>query len=214
MQVLIDSQVVDTFSQVGADALLNRTYAMAKGLHTISFKGLGTGTAFVKGLVCRDKTSAAPLVLQAGNCGRNITNLNSASFVWDAKPGAAAMAADLAIIKVTVNDSNAGLSRANYLLQLEAMMTSLAVTADICLMVSFPSDNANTYNGALDAIVNAIHDLASDFGASVVDCREVYGVKYSRAQARGLAFNADHGNATGYQREVDLLLSTLKPVGL
>lgn len=208
LEVRIDGVLVDTINQIGADALLSKTYSMALGLHTISFKATSTGTSFVLGVVSRDGTSA-PIVMQAGNCGRNMSQISSAAFPWEPRPSAVALAPDLTVIKCTVNDSNAGTTRASYVASLESIMAALAPTSDLVLVISFPSDNANTFNGGLDALSRAIHDLAADFGASVVDTREVYGIKYSRAQARGLNFNADHGNSAGYDAEIAQLVGLL-----
>lgn len=198
VQVKVDGILVGSYSNAGADAYSFVEFNLQSAVHTIEIINAGAAQAFIAAVEIQDRRTNVPVALFAGSCSATISDLNSAVQAFNWINAAQLLAPDLTFIDCTVNDSNAGTSRASYFAAIESIAGRLLGTSDIVFLTSFASNNANTYNGVLDGIAQAISDLASDIGASVIDCRSLFGHSYTRANSRGIAFNSDHANGIGH----------------
>ncbi|MBB1651702.1 GDSL-type esterase/lipase family protein [Delftia sp. UME58] len=210
LSVAVDGTTIDTINQSSSPSIAHRDYTVSPGMHTISIGAGASGSAFVSGIECWDG-SAAPVLLQGGFCTARAVDLNVASNPWNSRPGATALAPDYALLYCTINDAIASTDVAAYYADTEALVRSLAATADGCLCVGFPASTAAVTSGRYDAYAQALRSIAADANWSYFDARAVLGRSYTVASAKGYAFDNYHPSPAGAQALADGLYAFLAP---
>jgi hypothetical protein len=192
----VDGTTVDTFSEAGTNAYLDREYSVTSGAHYIELGVGATGSGYVGGVETFDGT-ATPSLLQLGQCGVIASNLNDNSNPWSPKQALALLAPDYAIVYCTIVDTESATSLSSYIADMEGLVATLSATADGCLVVGFPSSGVGTTNGYLNEMAILLRNLAQDYGWSFIDLRPQLGHSNTRAGTLGVKYDTKHPNAAG-----------------
>jgi hypothetical protein len=206
----VDGTTVDTFSESAANGYPNRQYSVALGAHYIEFGVGATGSGYVAGVETFDGTTT-PSLLQLGQCGAIVSNLNDNSNPWNWKQGLALLAPDYAIVYCTIVDTESATSLSSYMADMEGLVATLAATADGCLVVGFPSSGVGTTNGYLNELAIMLRNLAQDYDWSFIDLRPQLGHSNTRAGTLSVKFDAKHPNAAGGTAIANQLYAILSP---
>lgn len=198
MGVYIDGQLIDTLSLNGPDAFITKTYPTTSGLHTVAFAAGASQTSWVAGIVPWSSAAGVPINLRGGWCAASSYDLNATSQPWSPLNAAKALSPDFASVYLTINDATASVALGAYRANIEAIVSSLALTADGCLMVGYPGASANTTGGLLDDYATALIQIANDYGWGFYDSRRVFGGSNARASSKGYRFDNDHPNLSGH----------------
>lgn len=196
-----------TIATINADTTLgftSQTVSVAAGSYTISCGHLNTkDQVFLKGIETTLSTSPRIHVATLGRSGALAVNFTdpTSSAIGD-YPFLTEYAPDLAILTLTINDSNAGTSVATYETQIEELLTHLdGVGCDVlfCVPPGSSPQPAN-YSSYLSVVRNA--------GVPVLELQDRWGV-YADANAAGLMSDTLHpgsaGNADWAQAVVEAL---------
>lgn len=94
----------------GSNVIGHATVTFTRGTHTINFVAVGDGDFTLMGIVAYDSTTPACDILRVSRVGATVANYNDPGTVWGANPFLAALAPNLVIFPLTVNDSKSGIS--------------------------------------------------------------------------------------------------------
>jgi len=213
LTVSIDGSLVETFSQAGTASMNVKEYSVSSASHYIEIGGGATGTMYLSGIEAWDGSSS-PVALVSGWCAGTSANLNGASSAYDHRPAAVSVAPDFAVLYCTINDAAASVAGNTYYANIEALVAALSVTANGCLCVGFPANNAGVTNGQYETYSRVLRNIAADYNWFFYDCRQDVGRSYLRANSAGKAYDGNHPNLTGSDGIAAGLHSFLSGAGL
>jgi hypothetical protein len=200
ISVKVDGNVIDTFSQAGANTYKTKKYTVAKGIHTIQIQSTGTGTAFIHGIETRDTASSAPIFLHLGWCGAKWADLNSVSgaYPWAPRNALVALAPDCVLTHCTINDISASTPIATVVGHMSGVALAVTPVATLMHTVSFPANRAGMYNGTLQNYADNLKYAALSFEGSYADARCALSNDWNLANAKGWTYDNDHPSEAGH----------------
>lgn len=198
LTVKVDGAGVGTINQAAANSYASTTFSTTLGAHAIGFNNATAGQAFVAGVMCWSSADPGIVMLQAGWCGCVAGDLLNMSLPWEPMGAMSVVQPDLTVVYCTINDCNANTSLATYSANMEMIVQQAANTGDVLIVGGFPSNGPNTYNGTLDAYMAALHSIAANHSAGIIDLRDEFGINWTIANQRGYTADSNHPSIGGH----------------
>lgn len=195
-----------------------KTTVTAPGLavgHTLTFQTVTTNPVYIAGVSAYDSTTPG---LRIGNAGVSGTT----SALWaDATArsslnGIRAVAPDLTIVMLGINDAGASVSVATWEANITAIVQAAQESGDVLLMSVVPSQSGVKAPIEL-TYQQALGELADSLDCGWVDIWTLFGGSYATANALGYMADSDHPTPLGYAviaRAVGEALSMTPPTRL
>lgn len=195
----VDGGATTTINE-NATALLVKTVVTASGgvgTHTLNLKRV-SGQAYVGGLVFHNSAQKRINICNAGQSGAAIASFVANSTPWDALPVLKALAPDLTIICLTINDADGGPTAiATFMANTQILINAAKLSGDVILMTGAQSD-PGTYPLATQQIyASAYRVLAARNRLILIDTFSAWG-GYAQANANGWMADPQHPDGTGY----------------
>lgn len=187
-----------TVSANGTSLVKSVTFTVAKGSHTINLNSTGGAIFFISGIIAYDSTAPAIDVIQTGQFGAKALDFTVTGQAYSPQTVLAALAPDLTIIDLTINDSNAGTALSTYTTQIQTMITAAQLSGDVILMVGPPSNTTNATNGTLDQYISALRSLAISNNVGLIDIKQRW-TSYAVTNPLMPYFDTLHPEAGGYK---------------
>lgn len=200
-----------TINTNAALAVQKTTVSCTRGTHTLNLTTTSTASTYVLAVIPYDSTVGGLDIIQAGWYGGVMSDYAGAGSVWSPSNATllAAVAPDLAIVQLTVNDSTNGTTPASFAASLATVESALTTAgAETLLMSGIPSNNANATNGQLAAIVAAVSARAASQSRVYADLGSRCGT-FAAMNAAGWMADTLHGNALLYADEGRWIAQTL-----
>jgi lysophospholipase L1-like esterase len=171
------------------------TISYAAGAHVINLvwsSGLGNVVGF-------DAYTAAVPKMRIWNFGAGgyISGHLSANWVWGPLVVIGAVAPDLTIISIGINDWAQGIPIATYTSNVQTFITKCLLSGSVILMTPFPSDASVSPLATQAQFITAMQSLATLNNVAYVD-ENFNLVSKARMTAVGLGSDVNHPNNLGY----------------
>ena len=191
-------------------AFASATVTGTLGINTLTI-ALVSGTVSIAGIESYDSTGAYVEVCNMGVGGSSSVVWNNAG-TWGSLTFLQALQPNLAVICLGIVDwMSANTSQANYLTNVQAVISAALASGDVILVVGMQTDtnyptDTGTYSWSaalMPQIVSAIYTLANTNNLAVIDIWSRWG-PFSTASANGLTYtgpgggHAQHPSQTGY----------------
>lgn len=165
----------------------------------------------IAGIVAYNSTIKSLQVINMGWSGASSADWHNPGFTYNPELALAAIAPDLTVINLGINDLQLGLSLSTLSTNLQALITTAKLSGDVILVVPFPSDTA--FNGNTTAIRQStmrsnIQSVAATNSCRLTDLVSFF-TDYTTANSKGYAANGLHPNMTGYLKMAELVSNTV-----
>lgn len=165
-----------------------------------------SGTVQVIGWDCY-KAGEGMSIINAGRSGSRSDEIGDSTTWYSPLPAAAAIAPDLAVIQIGLNDIAQGIDPSVYQANLETLVAGmLSAGSDVVLVVPMHPSEPRTYPWS--DYVAAMYAVAAAHDLPVIDISNRLGT-YTESNAAGWQADTLHPNATGYCETAILYRSLL-----
>ena len=199
LTVETDGVVRATVTTTKAASMEVTTVAFPETAGPVSVRWASGGAVFIAGGVAWRSDVRRARVINAGWGGARITDWITTDQPYRAYGSIPAVAPDLSVVCLTINDWNAGTAVATYKAGLGTLVDRCLTTGDVLLMTGCPSDPAQgkASYAAQTALRDAAFEVAAMRGlAAPIDGTALFGGSF----AGGLMFDSVHPNAAGQAR--------------
>lgn len=199
LTVETDGAVRASVSTTKAASMEVTTVAVPETAGPVSVRWASGGAVFIAGGVAWRSDVRRARVINAGWGGARITDWITTDQPYRAYGSIPAVAPDLSVVCLTINDWNAGTAVSTYKAGLGTLVDRCLTTGDVLLMTGCPSDPAQgkASYAAQTALRDAVFDVAATRGlAGPIDGTALFGGSF----AGGLMFDSVHPNAAGQAR--------------
>lgn len=194
--VYVDGVLVDTFSAVGANGFGQKSYTVTPGIHLLEVGAGATGSANIIGFETFDN-SATPTFINGAAGSATMAIINTVTAPFSYANVSVSLVPDLVWLYATINDSGTGTTEANYYTAVETFVARYP-SANGILTAGYPSStNSAATSGVLDTYATTLQKIATDYGWSFFDFRQVFGGSNVKTQALGYYYDVSHPNAAG-----------------
>lgn len=161
-----------TINTSGSSLYTSQTFTCAAGTHTINLTAGNNGSLFIGGVVVWTAATPAIDLILAGGYGTIASSWAAPTTAFSPRTALQALAPDLTIYDLTINDSNAGTNVAAYKASMELLIQAAQVSGDVVLMVGPPSNTTAATDGTLDLYVQALEQLAATYGCLMLNIKQ------------------------------------------
>jgi hypothetical protein len=189
---------IETVNAASTGALVKHTVTCALGTHTINWKRTGTG-ANLRIAGCTVYNSAAKTV-DVWNCG--VSGATSTSWInaanpWSPLNAITALAADLYIVDLGINDWIGGTSLSTFQTQMQSIITACQASGDVVLCNPVPQAIASTVLATQLQYVSVLQTLQQSNDLPWLDFRNLMETQ-EISNANGTQYDATHPDNLGY----------------
>ena len=177
--------------------LTSSTFTVAAGTHTINIVPNNDATFFVVGVQTYVAGTKAVDVFQTAVNGATAATFVGGASPWQSPLALEALAPDLTVIDLTINDSNNGTSLATYISNMQTLITDAKLSGDVLLVVGPPSNTTQATNGTLDQFIAALRGLAISNNVPLLDLKTRW-TSYAAANPVFPYFDSKHPEVSGY----------------
>lgn len=198
-----------------SQSITTATFTTTLGTHVWNVVGASvTGNVIVAWLRAYDSTSRKIHVANMGHTGTTTaaTSTNwTSSGGWGQLDGITAMAPDLTIISLGINDAGASTAAATWQANMGTIITTAQASGDVLLCSVIPSNTSQaTYEAQYQALFPT---LAATYGCAWLDAPWTrWGGSYTTANSLGFMADNLHGSAAGYADWAQALASAIRNV--
>ena len=202
-----------TINMNGANGWANATVSTTLGANTINLVR-STGTNWLGAIECWDSTKSQVIINNAGGPGMTTSNWLSAAAPYSAFNAISAIAGDLIIICLGMNDMTAAVPVATYTANMQSLITKyLTFGCDVALASYSPVSTGSVSQATQDAYFSALQGLAAANNILLID-NYTRLVSYTSANSLGYMGHVYHPNKKGYaELATSIGLSVLSGVG-
>lgn len=176
------------------------------GANSLVVKNASTGVnVFIAGIEGYDSSKKWIEVINLGIGGGNSVNWNKNTGAFDALPFLRALAPNLTIIELGVNDLISATSRAAFESNMQAIITAAKVSGDVILMTPNPIQAGLWSTLTPSQIVSTLYGLADDNDIALVDLFSRW-TSWEISNPIGLYFDDRHPGQAGYADRALLLM--------
>jgi lysophospholipase L1-like esterase len=205
-QLTID---VDGAGQTGhnsgvAKSLATVTKSVSLGTHTVNIRRT-TGYLRIAGVIAWNSASKAVDVINLGWSGATAGVWNSTTDPWSPLNAITALAPDLSIIELGINDWQTAVAPATYAANIAALITRCKLTGDVVLCSPYQTVGQDPQ---VNAYVDALRDAYDLADVRLVDFYQKEGT-YAARNALNEMFDGLHAKAVVYDRQAATLASLL-----
>lgn len=197
LSAAVDSGSATTQSTNGASAVGTITItATAPGIHTCNLKWSSGGAVIVMGIEATNSTIKQMQVMNAGWSGAVVANFANNTQPYSSLGGIKAVAPDLTLINLGINDWVAGTNLTSFNTDYQTLITTAKISGDCAVIIPVPSGTTSAPQATQDIYANAIRTLAATNGIPTID---IYARFVSDSFSLALKANSLHPNAYGYE---------------
>lgn len=215
MSVNVGGTSIGTFSAAGSDATQSIEFSCPYSDPSVPISISGNGAAtngqcFIQGVIWWDSADPGVIVLNSGSSGSKVLDRFSQGNKYTFRNSFPALAPDLVIENLWINDTLQSTDPSSYQGTLSALKTMLNVSADVVWMGYQPINSTKMTDGQGDAIFAAMKAVAGT--DPVIDLRATFGQTFAEANALGV-FVADgvHINSLGQYYKACYTASAVAP---
>ena len=193
-----------TIDSSGATALLKTTISVAAGTHTINIKRNGTGGGvFIVGVSPYTSGTKSIKMINGGAANSRAQNWSPNTLTYDPVKQIISLAADLGFINLGINDARNGRTKAQYLADMQAIITGQLSVGDAVIMVPIPSDTAIITAQTQSDYRDACYELAVTNDIPLIDLPMLFGPFASKLS--GMMSDQLHGTTALYAAEAKIV---------
>lgn len=200
--VNIGGSTLATINCNGASALIKTTISCTLGTGTVYVTGATGGQVHVRGIETSNSTNRQVIVHNLGRGSATAASFNVATQPYDDLYVIDSLAAELAIINLTINDSVAGTNVSTYTANLTTLTARVVAAGGDIIMMIGPGSNPEP-SGYADYVA-AVYAL----GYPVLDLSQRWGT-WANANAVGMMYDSLHPNGAGHWDIADAVISYL-----
>ena len=204
MTVDVDGTGSSAINSGVAKSYASVTKSVALGTHTVNIRRT-TGYLRIVGVKAYNSASKAVDVINLGWSGAKSGDWNSTLDPWSPLNAITALAPDLSIIKLGINDWQTAVPPATYAANMAALITRCKQTGDV--IVCSPHQTVGQ-DPQVNAYVDALRDAIDNADVRMVDWYYYHGT-YAAINGAGNMFDGLHPKAVIYANEGTLLTSVL-----
>lgn len=201
-----------TINEAGSASVVKTTVTCTRGTHTINVVSSSSTAVYLLGIVPWDSTLGGLDIIQCGHWGGSMGNIANNANPWEASSSTLlnAIAPDISLVQLTINDANGGTALSTYTSQLATVESALgAASGDVILMSGLLTNNAATTNGTLAGMVSAVSARAAAQSRLFADLGSRCG-SFAAMNAAGFMYtDGTHGSALMYGDEGRWLANSL-----
>jgi lysophospholipase L1-like esterase len=202
--VSVNGSVVGTVNPSGPTAVGIFQYTHGSAITSVVVTSLGSagteGAIYIQAFRCYSATPRLEII-NAGWGDSRVAHWIQAVNGWDALYFIDAIAPDLSIIDLTINDWNSATDLTTYSSNLQTLITRCKLTGNVILMTGNPSNTG----AAQSSYVAAVASLATSNSVPLIDIWTLWG-SWASANSNGWMFDALHPNAAGYAQIASTVL--------
>jgi hypothetical protein len=196
----IDGGTATTLTETGSNGFTSITLtATGAGKHTLNASWTSGGQIFIAGIEAYNSTTSQVEMMNAGWPLSTTGNWVASGSPWLPLPAVGAIAPDLILLDLGINDWKNTVAVSTYKSNLQTMITAYKATSDVILVTPAPSQTTSTPLATQQTFINALYELAISNNIPIIDNWSRWG-SYERANASPLLYytNSLHPNANGY----------------
>jgi lysophospholipase L1-like esterase len=209
----VDGGADATITPAGSQSVSKTTVsAGAAGVHTLNIKHInGNGATYIVGI---DGYNSASKAVKVGNAA--IGGTKTADWITTGYPNLStftaitAVAPDLTIICLGINDAGSSVSASTYQSNLQALITAAQTVGDVLLCSMPPSDTA-PYTTFEPTYLPVLQALAASNNCGYLDLYSRW-VSYTSANALGYFADGLHPSTLGYSDWAQSVMNVLKDI--
>jgi lysophospholipase L1-like esterase len=201
----VDGAGQTAHSQNVAKSFAKLTKTVALGTHTLNIKRTAGNVRF-GGVIAYNSAARAVDVINLGYSGSTTAIWADATDPWSPLNALGALAPDLTIIKLGINDFNTSVPLATFKANLNTIITRARLSGDVILC--FPNQTNSQTPEYQDSYADAMRDVAEAANVRLVDQYNALG-SYAALNAAGKMFDGLHPKAVPYDDEAARLASAL-----
>lgn len=207
LTVDIGGSVLSTINTATSAALGNTSVALgAAASSTINVKR-SAGNCFFLGIDAYNSAVPDTAIWNFGASGAKASDIASNAVAYDPLPGLVAMAPDLVILNIGINDWDTDSDQAVFATSMAALITAYKAVADVIVMVPIPSTVGSASIATQAVYAGLIKAAAYAADVPLISMTERWG---SAALApTGFMFDGLHATNLGYSDEADLVAQML-----
>lgn len=200
--------VLATVNCNAAGGLSKQTVTFTAGTNTLNIKRTTGGSVFIAEVYGYKSTVKEISVLNAGNSGRKAGDFVATTNAWDSGSRIAAIAPDLSIIMIGINDWVAGTNVSTYQSQVQTQVINCLASGDVILMSPAPSFPSSAPPYVTQAqYVAAINAVSVAQGCGFIDIWNLFGGTFNNAWMS----DQFHPSTTGYVQIANAVATALAP---
>lgn len=172
--------------------------------------GNGQNQIYLGSMLAYDSTQPGVDLMDAGWWGTKASDWSSTSSAFSSQNWLVAVAPDVLILKVGINDISGGTSLSTYKTELTSIINSVSATTDVII------ETDNPYNATAatqQPYINAAYEVAQASNIPLIDTYSIWGTYTNANTALGFMSDTLHPNTSGYSdqaaREAAFLASVM-----
>jgi lysophospholipase L1-like esterase len=211
LSIQIDAGSATTLSQNSANSLVKTTLTTTLGSHALNVNWI-SGTPFLVGVYGYNSAAKEISIINAGISGGVVGTTTGTGWTsqsgnpWAPLAVLEAVAPDLTIINLNINDCNAGTAQSTYVAALQSIITAAKVSGDVIITSANPTTTSASL-GTQATYVGYVSALATTNAIPFIDIFNLWGgVNQSQWMFNGL-----HPNFSGYTQIAGYILKAITP---
>lgn len=190
-------------AQNPADSFRTSTVSVASGVHVVKIAAADTNRTYCNGIQVYDSTKTAVDVFEFGYGGARSSDLACTANAWSYLNALSAVAPDLTIIPIGINDWQNSVTTAAFKTSVQAVTTAAKLSGDVIFVTPIPTGNSASED-TQHTYISTLIDLSNSNNVLLIDIHDYFG-NYVSTNGKSMMFDTLHSKAGGYAIEADII---------
>lgn len=201
--------LITTINTNGTDACTRFTVTgnFADGI--VKVKNNGAANCYLAGMIAWNSAEKSIILVRGSYSGSLVNSYTSTASIWSGMGFYPAIAPDLAIVSLTINDIVNSTTRANYNTGLTYIADFVCRYGDCVISTGGNGTNAAYSNGTSVGIEAEAKLVAGKFGAQFVSMHKEW-TSWAATNAIGQEYDGNHRTRTGYVSQAKVYANVLR----